>query len=392
MAGTDGIDVVLLHQEQIPPGLFHRDGGAGDGVAVVAVHAEELDLLPVDVNDAVFDLPAAQAHLLGDALLRRAQEQRVLGRRFRIPQHRGFHREGHFIAFGGGFRQKSAVRPVQPGRHRRGVFGHQLHTDGRRGQVLRHIGVHKEITDMGRRTLQQVHIPENTAHAQLVLVLQVGAVAPLQHQHRQSVVPFREQLGDVELAGGMGNLAVPGEQAVHPQVEAGVHALKVQVGAQPGRPGRQSEVPAVQSAGVILRHIGRVIGDRVLHVGVVVVIVALGLPTGGHLDLPQVLFIEAQAVLFPGEGLRQAGIIPEPPHTVERDAAGGFPPGLFFVFIGNIIRAHRLAAHVQHGRIFVEFCKAHGFSSSFSRYIHRPLPPVLDNPPAFAYTEKRDPF
>ena len=42
MAGTDTVDIMLLHQAQIPVDLFQRDGKAGNRVAVMAVGAVNL--------------------------------------------------------------------------------------------------------------------------------------------------------------------------------------------------------------------------------------------------------------------------------------------------------------------------------------------------------------
>ena len=43
VAGADGIDIVLLHQGQIPEGLLPADGVACHRVAVVPVHPPELN-------------------------------------------------------------------------------------------------------------------------------------------------------------------------------------------------------------------------------------------------------------------------------------------------------------------------------------------------------------
>ena len=146
---------------------------------------------------------------------------------------------------------------------------------------------------------KEVHVSVDAAHAQLVLVLQIAAVAPLEHQHGQGVVAGGEVAGDVELAGGVGHLAVAHKLAVYPQVEAGVHALKVQEPAVGGGVGH-IDVAHVQAAGVLLGDIGRVAGEGVAHVGVHVAAIAVVLPAGGHGDLVHILLYIGHAVLGGG--------------------------------------------------------------------------------------------
>ena len=49
--------------------------------------------------------------------------------------------------------------------------------------------MYKIIAQVALRAVQQVHIAEDARHAQLILVLQVGSVTPLQHQNRDVVFP-----------------------------------------------------------------------------------------------------------------------------------------------------------------------------------------------------------
>ena len=78
-------------------------------------------------------------------------------------------------------------------------------------------------------TAQQVNVPENAAGADLVLILQVGAVAPLEHRHRQHVDPGGDQGGNVKLAVAVRHLAVTRQVPVDPHEKEGVHAVKVQI-------------------------------------------------------------------------------------------------------------------------------------------------------------------
>ena len=296
MAGAHGVDVVALHQAQVLCRLLPADGVAGDRVAVVAVHASELDGHAVEEDHPVPHLDLSQAHLLGDDLVFRGEGQGVLGRVLRVPQYGIVQFKDQGLPCGGGGAHRVPIGGLQQGADGALPGELQFHGDGSVGEVLREILFHEEIPHMVFGPGQQVHVPEDAAHAQLVLVLQIGAVTPLEHQHGQGVVPGGEQGGDVELRGGVGHLAVPGKLPVDPQVEAGVHPFKVQIPAEGGGVGHV-DVAHIQAAGVLLWHEGRVAGDGVADVGVLVTPVTLVLPAGGHGDLAHLLLVKGQAVL-----------------------------------------------------------------------------------------------
>ena len=124
--------------------------------------------------------------------------------------------------------------------------------DAGRAEIVLHRRAHREIAQVVLRANQNINIAENAAHAQLVLVLQVAAVAPFQHEYGQLVFPFLHIGGDFKLARAVGNLAVTHKLPVHPHIEAGIHAFKVQVRALLALLFREEEGRAVGAAGVFL--------------------------------------------------------------------------------------------------------------------------------------------
>lgn len=132
------------------------------------------------------------------------------------------------------------------------------------------------------RALQQVDIAEDPARAELVLVLKVRAHSPLEDEDRQPVRPGDEQVGHVELAGGVGDLAVANVAAVQPHVVAGIDSLEVEVDPGRVRVRRVVEIADVGAAGILLGHVRGVERDRVADVGVLVGIEAQVLPHAGH--------------------------------------------------------------------------------------------------------------
>ena len=140
------------------------------------------------------------------------------------------------------------------------------------------------VADAVLRAAQDVHIAEDAGGAELILVFQVAAVAPLQDHNCQSVLAFLDVLCDVELRGGVGNFAVAQVLAVQPHVEAGVDTFEVQVSLGCVRVHRILEVSQVCAAGVFVGHIGRICREGVADVGVLVLVVAVVLPDAGNRD------------------------------------------------------------------------------------------------------------
>ena len=92
------------------------------------------------------------------------------------------------------------------------------------------------------------------------------------------------EVGDIELGGGVGHLAVANVRAIEPHIEAGVHPLEREIRA--GCLGVRCivKIPNVGAARVVLGNMRRIEGDRVAHIGVVVVVITQVLPGAGHLD------------------------------------------------------------------------------------------------------------
>ena len=278
VAGADGVDVVLLHQRQVAQHLVEGDGKAVDGRGIVAVRAAELDLRAVELDDLVFDGDGAQADAGGDLLLVGQQRQLVEVGGLGVPQVR----VGDVDCDGVVFRDAGGDGRALIGEHitHVGLAGHvQRNADA--GVAAGDVGDDGEVAHVVFGALEQVDVAEDAAHAQLVLILGIGAAGPLEHQHVDAVVAVEEVLCDVELAGGVRHAGKAHVGAVDPDEVGGVHALKVQViGAALAL--AQREVALVHGAGVVVGHKGRVVGDGVAHVGVLVGVVPIGLPDGGH--------------------------------------------------------------------------------------------------------------
>ena len=291
VAGADRVEVVLFHHLHVRLHLFDADGVAGDGIGIVAVHAAELDGLAVEIHHAVADGDLADTHPVGDNLIGGFQHHRVEVRIFRIPQvgfiQMNLHSLGVNMIPGGRCRAgpDGRIFRIAEGDSHRQPFHCRLHLDLHIRAVILQGGGDGVVGYMLHRALEEVHITEDTAHAELVLILQVAAVAPLEHQHRQLVGAVLEVLGDVELAGAVGHLTVTHVPAIQPDVEAGVNTFEVQEGFGSAGVYLVVKLPDVGAAGILLGHIGWVKGEGIFNIGVLMLIIAMHLPNAGNRDL-----------------------------------------------------------------------------------------------------------
>ena len=193
------------------------------------------------------------------------------------------------------------------------------------------LGLHEEVADLGLAVLGvQVHVADDAAVLDHVLVLQVAADAPAEHLQGQRVLALGEIGGDVEVVGGEAVGGVAHLMAVHIEVIGGLDALE-----------GDEDLPAVPAlgngeGGAVVAHgvvgqgrLGIVVVDVVTGhaapgvdaVGVDdlveilegVILVAVGLPGLGHELLLEVGLLALGQVLLQPAGvvsrLRLGGIL-----------------------------------------------------------------------------------
>ena len=113
MTGTDGIHIMLLHQNQIRDQflLIHRI--ADKGIAVMTVCAAKLDGNAVEIEDGVADINPANTDVLTNNFPCGTDHNLIKIRRFRVPEDRVRHREGNTPVFRRGFRKLFTVGTVK---------------------------------------------------------------------------------------------------------------------------------------------------------------------------------------------------------------------------------------------------------------------------------------
>ena len=292
VAGADAVDIVPLHDHEVADHVLHGGGGAENGVAVVAVDALELDLLAVEVQHAVPDLDGTEAHLQGNRLAAAGNEEGVEVGLLVAPQLGGVHKEVNGSL---PLDEEASRLDLHPVGAQELVLHQALPIQGDLGGAeaagvgLVDGGAGVDIHDMDGIAQEKEDLAEDARPAVFVLILQIGAVAPLQNEDLDEVLALVQILADLKLRGHMADLAVAHELPVDEEVEAGVHALEVEVERlvlQHG--GVELDGTAVEAAGVIVGDEGRVYRDGVGHVDVVGSIVAPtqhGLPGAGDVDL-----------------------------------------------------------------------------------------------------------
>ena len=163
-------------------------------------------------------------------------------------------------------------------------------------EVLVGDGLHLIVSDMHQRTHPELHLAEDTAQTPHILTLQVRAIAPAIDLDSELVAAFANVFRHVELRRRHRVLAVAHLLTVHPDIEGGMDATKVQNQILREHLLRDIDEGHIASHGVAMvvgipvlrrlsRHAGTVAMERILHVDVDRLAEALQLPVARHLDV-----------------------------------------------------------------------------------------------------------
>ena len=153
------------------------------------------------------------------------------------------------------------------------------------GDVALAMRADAEVVQAGGRALHEVHVAEDAGGPPHVLVLDVGAVAVLQHLDHEQVVALVHGLGDVELRGEARALGHADEGAVHVELGVALHAVEADdlAGARGERGQRHDAL--VHARGVVGGHERLLDREREALIGVGELAVAVDLPQVRDLHL-----------------------------------------------------------------------------------------------------------
>ena len=237
MAGAHGVDIVPLHGEQIPADMLRRHGTAPLGAEIVAVRTLEHDALAVQAHQAVLHFKPAEAHVLADdlrhpslAVLHRHQQPvqlRTLGAPLlRLPHGQLGH--GFAVRSLNGGRSDFPLAVRQTKFHLPRALAFHLGAQLQRAVpiVVIQQSADAQIAHVNGGHSVQIHVPEQAAEAEEVLILGPAARPPAVHPAGQ-LVPARQQIGgQVKVAGGKAVAAEAHVPAVEPQGHAAFRSLK----------------------------------------------------------------------------------------------------------------------------------------------------------------------
>ncbi len=293
--GADYIAVVRFDDEQIIEHVFIRRRVTEQRVAVMAVHALDLNLLTVDIDDFIFHFDPAEPEVYFYKFTAAMHVQRVEVRCFVRP----------FKCVGDKRAEiRSAVRvrrDLALADNSYAVGRKNFHCDLGRSDCFKldlqaavfklivKLLTHKHVAYMRAVAIEEINLAEDTRQPPHVLILEICAVAPFEHQHFYRVLPRAQEFCGVKLTRHVANLAVADEGVIYPHIKARIHALKVEenvFSAQHAR--RNVKVAHIQPAGVIVGHVRRVAWDGIVYVGItrhVVAVVKLVLPAFWHREL-----------------------------------------------------------------------------------------------------------
>ncbi|GJC98785.1 hypothetical protein ColKHC_07611 [Colletotrichum higginsianum] len=291
VGGADAVDVEMLHQQQVVLEELIGHGAARVRVMLVAVDAAELDWVTIDAEDALDELGATEADALDQAAVFEVEHEGVQVGSLGSPLVRVLDADVEAVV---------AVKDLHVLSDKLAVGVEELHVDvgaalqldvDPEGGVL--VVVIKESVDVVVDRMElgkgvQVDVPEDAAEPPLVLVLEVGAVAPLVDLDGEHVVLADfDEVRDVELAGVAGALGVADLLAVDPDGEGGINTLEAEPQLVVGKVVPNLERRHVSAALVIIvGDVGSVDGPGEVEIGVLrALAVSLALPHAGDDDV-----------------------------------------------------------------------------------------------------------
>ena len=271
--GAHGVDVVQLHQGEVAAHFCGIRVISGVGIAVMAVHAEYLDMAAVELQNAAADADLAESRSLADDLVVGLYRHTVEIRSLRGPQLYVIHAAPERLAVLGCSLTELVLTVVQRDSRTAAADGHGENTVfvyavGHGGDVV--------VCNALFRAGQHVDITEDAGQPELVLIFEIRSVAPFEHSGGYIVFSLAKQVGNIELRGVVGNLRVSRKRAVHKQVQTAVHSLKAEYASHSVR--LVDIAPAIDAHRIVVRNIRRVIRYGVADVRVLRLVVAVKLP------------------------------------------------------------------------------------------------------------------
>jgi len=268
---ADSVHVEFFHQREVLDYVLDRHRGARSRVEVMTVHAHEFYGLVVEKVHAVLDFGRADTHFFADKLAAVFDKHIVKVRIFRAPKTRVFYFERSRFAL-----PDRLFLAEESNRSGLAVKERERNRAVERGSDL-------IVNDVTLGASENIRVAENTGEAQFVLILEVRAHAPFQHEHVDLVVAAFDKIGRVELGLTVRDLREADELVVYIKIKARVHALEIDVVTLAFFLGDLYE-SLIMIGRVDIRHVRRIVRERIVHVRVLKMIVTVVLHARRHFD------------------------------------------------------------------------------------------------------------
>ncbi len=128
------------------------------------------------------------------------------------------------------------------------------------------------------RAVEDIYIPEDSRHAELVLIFQVASVAPFENQYSNFVFSGLHKRRYIKFRCHVGNLTVSHEFTINPEIKTGINAFKIQVLGKVFLIFIKSKGAEIQSTGVVMGNVRRIIREGIAGIGILMAVIPLGLP------------------------------------------------------------------------------------------------------------------
>ena len=289
VAGADGVDVGLSHEQKVLEDVFLRHIMPGIRIVLVQVHALELHRLSVEQKNTVFNFQSSESHMEAGIFPVHLQQQGVQLRFFCAPGADGHDavRAAGTSRFKGGAGYLLTVRVQQLVGAAQRFPGPRLQGEQADSQVRRKGRDHAEVKARIFLFAGKVHVPLQARQAPEILVFQEGSGRIAVDAERQLVLSLPDLIRDAEAGQVLGVFAVANLLAVYINIGAALAAAEVQVHLASFPAGGDGEAAAVQGGREAFRQLRR---DRILraevvgNVGIDGGAPALHFPVSRHLD------------------------------------------------------------------------------------------------------------
>jgi len=368
VAGSDCIQIMALHEADVPHHIFLGNGTAPLVVELMAVHTAEQDPLAVDVHDAVLHLEGPEANIPGNcfhniALLIQNLDIQLIQIGFfctpllNVRKHGlevyGFCRGGSLCIHG------LTCRILQFQRNTACKISDNLGSNKKFAILVIFLqsASDQQVFHMGLGHGIEVHIPENTGEPPEVLVFDPAGAAAFVDFYRQLVFSFHQIIIQLELRRRKSILTVAHEVSVQPQIEGNFHTLEGDGHRLALQLFIQFEESHIAAHRIIFftdvgrtQELGTVPG--ILGIDVHHLVIALDLDMTGNLDSVKAAAVKIGSVkiLHPEAGIL---CIRKQPGAVQRLPQGHVTlcPGLGHGFVVEVIGMRCLAVNGENFRI-----------------------------------------